>query len=118
MVEIYLFYFLVTFVIGVNYFAFYLCFCARDVSDMTGAPEMLGGRVKTLHPAVHAGNLVQHLSQCQCQSWFVDITRVIHMAECIFTFNLRSAVLRPQYLFCHEFLYWIINWVMELIMSG
>ena len=23
---------------------------------MTGAPEMLGGRVKTLHPAVHAGN--------------------------------------------------------------
>ncbi|XP_067143246.1 bifunctional purine biosynthesis protein ATIC isoform X1 [Centruroides vittatus] len=29
----------------------------RDVSDLTGAPEMLGGRVKTLHPAVHAGIL-------------------------------------------------------------
>lgn len=29
----------------------------KDVSDITGAPEMLGGRVKTLHPAVHAGNL-------------------------------------------------------------
>lgn len=28
-----------------------------DVSDVTGAPEMLGGRVKTLHPAVHAGIL-------------------------------------------------------------
>ncbi|CAL1288986.1 unnamed protein product [Larinioides sclopetarius] len=28
-----------------------------DVSDLTGAPEMLGGRVKTLHPAVHAGIL-------------------------------------------------------------
>lgn len=28
----------------------------RDVSELTGAPEMLGGRVKTLHPAVHAGN--------------------------------------------------------------
>lgn len=39
------------------------------------------------------------------------------MAECISTFNLRSAVLRPQYLFCHNFLYWIINWVMGLIMS-
>ncbi|KAI4504683.1 hypothetical protein M0802_000233 [Mischocyttarus mexicanus] len=26
----------------------------KDVSDITGAPEMLGGRVKTLHPAVHA----------------------------------------------------------------
>ncbi|EDV90671.1 bifunctional purine biosynthesis protein ATIC [Drosophila grimshawi] len=29
----------------------------QDVSDITGAPEMLGGRVKTLHPAVHAGIL-------------------------------------------------------------
>lgn len=28
-----------------------------DVSQITGAPEMLGGRVKTLHPAVHAGIL-------------------------------------------------------------
>lgn len=28
-----------------------------DVSQLTGAPEMLGGRVKTLHPAVHAGIL-------------------------------------------------------------
>lgn len=26
-----------------------------DVADITGAPEMLGGRVKTLHPAVHGG---------------------------------------------------------------
>ncbi|XP_055628895.1 bifunctional purine biosynthesis protein ATIC isoform X1 [Toxorhynchites rutilus septentrionalis] len=31
----------------------------RDVSDITGAPEMLGGRVKTLHPAVHAGILAR-----------------------------------------------------------
>lgn len=30
-------------------------FWLRDVSELTGAPEMLGGRVKTLHPAVHAG---------------------------------------------------------------
>lgn len=28
-----------------------------DVSQVTGAPEMLGGRVKTLHPAIHAGIL-------------------------------------------------------------
>ena len=28
-----------------------------DVSDFTGFPEMLDGRVKTLHPAVHAGLL-------------------------------------------------------------
>ncbi|KAK7495694.1 hypothetical protein BaRGS_00013141 [Batillaria attramentaria] len=30
-----------------------------DVSDVTGAPEMLGGRVKTLHPAVHGGILAR-----------------------------------------------------------
>ncbi len=29
----------------------------RDVSDFTGWPEMLGGRVKTLHPKVHGGIL-------------------------------------------------------------
>ncbi|XP_043673440.1 bifunctional purine biosynthesis protein ATIC [Vespula pensylvanica] len=31
----------------------------KDVSDITGAPEMLEGRVKTLHPAVHAGILAR-----------------------------------------------------------
>jgi phosphoribosylaminoimidazolecarboxamide formyltransferase/IMP cyclohydrolase len=29
----------------------------RGVQELTGFPEMLGGRVKTLHPAVHAGIL-------------------------------------------------------------
>ena len=29
----------------------------RDVSELTGWPEMLGGRVKTLHPKVHGGLL-------------------------------------------------------------
>uniref|UniRef100_A0A674EBA7 Bifunctional purine biosynthesis protein ATIC n=1 Tax=Salmo trutta TaxID=8032 RepID=A0A674EBA7_SALTR len=32
----------------------------RDVSELTGHPEMLGGRVKTLHPAVHGGILARH----------------------------------------------------------
>lgn len=31
----------------------------REVSDYTGAPEVLSGRVKTLHPAVHAGILAR-----------------------------------------------------------
>jgi phosphoribosylaminoimidazolecarboxamide formyltransferase/IMP cyclohydrolase len=39
----------------------------RDVSDLTGFPEMLEGRVKTLHPAVHGGllarrDLPEHMS--------------------------------------------------------
>lgn len=40
-----------------------------DVSEFTGFPEMLDGRVKTLHPKVHGGILNQrendeHRSQC------------------------------------------------------
>ncbi len=32
---------------------------ARAVSDVTGFPEILGGRVKTLHPAIHGGLLAR-----------------------------------------------------------
>ena len=31
----------------------------RDISDLTGFPEMMDGRVKTLHPALHAGILAR-----------------------------------------------------------
>ena len=37
----------------------------QDVADLTGAPEMLGGRVKTLHPAVHGGILARNLESDQ-----------------------------------------------------
>jgi len=30
-----------------------------DVAELTGSPEMLGGRVKTLHPRVHGGVLAR-----------------------------------------------------------
>jgi len=41
----------------------------KDVSDFTGFPEMLDGRVKTLHPKVHGGILnlranAEHRRQC------------------------------------------------------
>ena len=32
---------------------------ARSVSDLTGFPEMMDGRIKTLHPGVHAGILAR-----------------------------------------------------------
>src|SRR5438270_6840518 len=32
---------------------------ARSVSDLTGFPEIMDGRVKTLHPGVHAGLLAR-----------------------------------------------------------
>ncbi|PSK55215.1 phosphoribosylaminoimidazolecarboxamide formyltransferase/IMP cyclohydrolase [Elsinoe australis] len=37
-------------------------FPVEDVSAITNAPEMLAGRVKTLHPAVHAGILARDLA--------------------------------------------------------
>ena len=44
----------------------------RDVSEMTGFPEMMGGRVKTLHPKVHGGILAmrdnaEHVAEMQEQ---------------------------------------------------
>ena len=32
----------------------------KEISDLTGSPEVLGGRVKTLHPAVHGGILARN----------------------------------------------------------
>lgn len=42
----------------------------EDVANFTGFPEILDGRVKTLHPLVHGGLLFQrnnpdHLAQCE-----------------------------------------------------
>ena len=36
-------------------------FPVEDVSSITNAPEMLGGRVKTLHPVVHGGILARDI---------------------------------------------------------
>ena len=42
-----------------------------SVSDVTGFPELLGGRVKTLHPAIHGGILAQrtegHLAELDAE---------------------------------------------------
>jgi len=43
-----------------------------EVADLTGAPEMLGGRVKTLHPTIHGGILAdrarpEHLADLERQ---------------------------------------------------
>ena len=42
----------------------------KDISDLTGFPEMLDGRVKTLHPKVHGGILhmrskKEHVAACR-----------------------------------------------------
>ncbi|MBH27827.1 MAG: bifunctional phosphoribosylaminoimidazolecarboxamide formyltransferase/inosine monophosphate cyclohydrolase [Chloroflexi bacterium] len=44
-----------------------------DVSEYAGSPEVLGGRVKTLHPAIHAGILARRCAadrlELQNQGW-------------------------------------------------
>ncbi|MCH8030935.1 MAG: bifunctional phosphoribosylaminoimidazolecarboxamide formyltransferase/IMP cyclohydrolase [Bacteroidetes bacterium] len=35
----------------------------KDVAEVTGSPELLGGRVKTLHPRVHAGILARRTDE-------------------------------------------------------
>ncbi len=54
----------------------------QDVSEFTGFPEMLDGRVKTLHPLIHGGILNQrnnpdHQKQCRQHSILdIDIVAV------------------------------------------
>ena len=54
----------------------------RDVSDLTGFPEILGGRVKTLHPMVHGGLLAirddaEHQRQVQANGiHYIDMVVV------------------------------------------
>jgi phosphoribosylaminoimidazolecarboxamide formyltransferase / IMP cyclohydrolase len=54
----------------------------RDVSDLTGFPEMLDGRVKTLHPKIHGGILAvrsnpRHRAQAEAQGIeFIDLVAV------------------------------------------
>lgn len=41
----------------------------KDVSEFTGFPEMLDGRVKTLHPKVHGGLLGRRNNPGHMQQW-------------------------------------------------
>lgn len=52
-----------------------------EVADYTKSPEILGGRVKTLHPAIHAGLLARHTEEDHQQlidlGWdYIDLVAV------------------------------------------
>jgi phosphoribosylaminoimidazolecarboxamide formyltransferase/IMP cyclohydrolase len=51
----------------------------QDVSDFTGFPEMLDGRVKTLHPKVHAGILAQRHNPEHMKTMAAHHLKVIDM---------------------------------------
>ena len=53
----------------------------RDVSELTGFPEMLGGRVKTLHPAVRASILAHNIPEDNADMARLDFN-LIRVAVC------------------------------------
>jgi phosphoribosylaminoimidazolecarboxamide formyltransferase/IMP cyclohydrolase len=58
-----------------------------DVAEVTGAPEMLGGRVKTLHPAIHGGILARDIASDQADL-AAQAIEMIDMVICnLYPFN-------------------------------
>src|SRR3954447_6361658 len=64
----------------------------RDVADLTGFPEMMDGRVKTLHPKVHGGLLAirddkQHAAAMQAH----DIAAIDLLVVNLYPFEATAA---------------------------
>lgn len=56
------------------------------VSDVTGFPEILGGRVKTLHPAIHAGILARSTCEQEQELERLGIGRIDIVAANLYPF--------------------------------
>jgi len=64
----------------------------KDVSDFTNWPEMLGGRVKTLHPKVHGGLLFRrHLAEDVQQAMEHGITPIDLVVVNLYPFEQTAA---------------------------
>ncbi|MDO4767133.1 MAG: IMP cyclohydrolase [Pseudomonadota bacterium] len=63
----------------------------RSVSDVTGFPEILGGRVKTLHPHVHAGILASKDDPAHMQT-MKDLRLGPFDLICVNLYNFAEAV--------------------------
>jgi len=60
-----------------------------DVSEVTGCPEMMGGRVKTLHPRIHGGLLCLRESQEQmAEAEKEDISLIDMVAVNLYPFEI------------------------------
>ena len=77
--------------------ATYIRDCGYDVievSDYTGSPEVIGGRVKTLHPAIHAGILARdNTSDCNdlaANGWYLIDMVIVNL------YPFKDVVADPQ----------------------
>ncbi len=70
----------------------------RDVADYTGFPEMMDGRVKTLHPKIHGGLLgrrgIDDAAMAEHQILPIDLL-VVNL------YPFANAVARPQCSYAH-----------------
>ncbi len=67
---------------------------AVSVASVTGSPEMLGGRVKTLHPSVHGGILARRGSEQMAELVELGIAPIDLVAGNLYPF--RETVARPD----------------------
>ncbi|EMG48667.1 ADE17 Bifunctional purine biosynthesis protein ADE17 [Candida maltosa Xu316] len=62
-------------------------FPVEDVSSITKAPEMLGGRVKTLHPAVHGGILARDIESDEKDLSDQEISKIDYVVCNLYPFK-------------------------------
>jgi len=64
-----------------------------EVAKITGVPEMLGGRVKTLHPAIHAGILADRSIQSHLEDLAAQDITAIDLVVCnLYPFETQPCV--------------------------
>jgi phosphoribosylaminoimidazolecarboxamide formyltransferase/IMP cyclohydrolase len=64
-----------------------------EVAEVTGVPEMLGGRVKTLHPAIHAGILADRSNQSHLEDLAAQGIATIDLVACnLYPFETRPSI--------------------------
>lgn len=64
-----------------------------EVAEVTGVPEMLGGRVKTLHPAIHAGILADRSNQSHLEDLAAQGIATIDLVVCnLYPFETRPSI--------------------------
>ena len=67
----------------------------RPITDLTGMPEMLGGRMKTLHPGVHGGILAKRDDPAQLASLEQQHLRTIDLV-CVNLSPFAETAARPS----------------------
>src|SRR5208283_3109965 len=64
-----------------------------EVAQITGVPEMLGGRVKTLHPAIHAGILADRSIKSHLEDLATQDITAIDLVVCnLYPFEAQPSV--------------------------